>query len=357
MLSFEHIHFLDEKIIQYLPQPYVRVGDKINLRCPICGDSKKSATKKRGWIYLKNGSYFCFNCGVSLPGIKLLKVISGTDYDTIHDEYVKLFLKSGFDSSLSSVMWKPTEDEEPSLFNLKRALDPNLKKPLTENAKEYLKRRHVLDAPFFKEPLFSLHSTDGKKEYILIPWKINGIDAYYQVNDFMKYRPSMKYIFPKDKKKLVYGLDNVDASYKKLFVFEGVYDSLFVKNGIATGTKSITSYQLKLIKERWPYHQICLAFDNDDPGFASTMKLIKNGKADKFFAWFKDGAKEKDINERILSMGDTKMFTSKNVLDSMVFDALQMKLWMVSNGKWKRESFIKKKLIAEDDANSLRSRM
>ena len=59
--SYEYIQFLNEKIIQYLPQPYVKVGDKINFRCPLCGDSKKSATKKRGWYYMQNSSMFCFN--------------------------------------------------------------------------------------------------------------------------------------------------------------------------------------------------------------------------------------------------------------------------------------------------------
>ena len=51
MLSYEYIQFLNEKIVQYLPQPNIQVGDKINFRCPICGDSKKSLTKKRGWVY------------------------------------------------------------------------------------------------------------------------------------------------------------------------------------------------------------------------------------------------------------------------------------------------------------------
>lgn len=346
MLSFEHIQFLDEKILQYLPSPFTQTGDKINCRCPICGDSKKSMTKKRGWVYLKNASYYCFNCGTSLSGIKLLKAIAGTDYDKIYEEYMKLFLKSGLDNSLSSVMWKPNQDDEPGVFNLKRALDPNLKKPLSEDARKYLERRMVLKAPFLKEPLFSLYSTDGKKEYVLIPWKVNGIDAYYQVNDFMKYRPSMKYVFPKDRKKLIYGLDNIDPSYKKIFVFEGVYDSLFVKNGIATGTKSITAYQTRLIKERWPHHKICLAFDNDDPGFSSTVKFIELGKADMYFAWFKDGATEKDINERVLSTGDVNMFSDPKKLDKLVFDSLQMKFWLMSHGKWLREDkFQKKKAV------------
>lgn len=347
MLSYEYIQFLNEKIIQYLPQPNVRVGDKINFRCPCCGDSKKSTTKKRGWWYMRSASFFCFNCGASMPGIKFLKMLSGADYGTIHREYVNLFLKSGLDSSLSSAIWTPNDTDEPSVFNLKSILDPAMKKPLTEQAKAYLAKRRVFDAPFFKEPLYSLLSKDQKEEYILIPWKVNGIDAYYQVNDFLKLK-SMKYMFPKGKKKLIYGLDNVDPSYKKIFAFEGVYDSLFVKNGIATGTKAITDYQMRLIKERWPHHEVVVAFDNDLPGFSSTKKMIESGRASKFFVWFDSKTKEKDINEKVIAEGNTKLFVSPKKLDTMVYDQLQMKLWMLSNGKWQDEKKAKPFLASID---------
>lgn len=336
MLSYEYIQFLNEKIVQYLPQPHIQVGDKINFRCPICGDSRKSSTKKRGWYYLKSGSYFCFNCSTGLSGIKLLKILSGSDYESIHREYINLFLKSGLDHSLSSAVWTPNAYDEPNVFSLRSILDPSMKKPLTDKAKEYLNNRRVLDAPFLKEPLYSIVSHNGKEEYILIPWKVNGVDAYYQVNDFLKIK-SMKYMFPKGKKKLIYGLDNIDPSYKKIFAFEGVYDSLFVKNGIATGTKSITDYQMKLIKERWPHHEVVVSFDNDLPGFSSTKKLIETGKASKFFVWFDGKTQEKDINEYVLARRDLKMFSSAKKLDGMVYDSLQMKLWMLSNGKWQDE--------------------
>lgn len=349
MLSYEYIQFLNEKILQYLPQPNVRVGDKINFRCCICGDSKKSATKKRGWYYLRNASYFCFNCGTSMSGIQLLKLLSGSDYDAIHREYVNLFLKSGLDSSLSSSIWIPNKDDEPSVFNLKPILDPNMKKPLTVKAEEYLKNRHIFGAPFFKEPLYSIVSKDSREEYILIPWKVNGIDAYYQVNDFLKIR-SMKYMFPKGKKKLLYGLDNIDPSYKKIFAFEGVYDSLFVKNGIATGTKSITDYQMRLIKERWPHHEVVVSFDNDLPGFSAMKKLIETGKATKFFRWFSAKTEAKDINEMVIERGNDKLFSSSKQLDKMVYDALQMKLWMITNGKWKDEKKPQSRYSSEKSA-------
>ena len=144
-------------------------------------------------------------------------------------------------------------------------------------------------------------------------------------------------MFPKNKRKLLYGLDNVDPTYKKIFVFEGVYDSLFVKNGICSGTKAITDFQMKLIKSRWPQHEICISFDNDAAGFSSMMKAIEQDRSSKFFVWYNASTKEKDINEAVIAADDVSMFVDPTKLDSMVFDKLQMKLWMMRNGKWKRE--------------------
>jgi len=87
--SYDYIQFINEKVMEYLPADKVRVGDKLNFRCPLCGDSRKSLSKKRGFYYLKNSSFFCFNCGVSMTGVKLLQTLSGKDYDDIKREYAK----------------------------------------------------------------------------------------------------------------------------------------------------------------------------------------------------------------------------------------------------------------------------
>ena len=42
MLDFAQQEFLREKILEYVPQSFKRQGDKLNGRCPFCGDSKKS---------------------------------------------------------------------------------------------------------------------------------------------------------------------------------------------------------------------------------------------------------------------------------------------------------------------------
>lgn len=328
--SYEYIQFLNEKVLTYLPLDKIIVGDKVNFRCPICGDSHKSLTKKRGFYYLKNASFYCFNCGTSLPGIKFLQMLSGSDYDEIKREYIKIFLKANLNNDLSSFFSRP--DSEPDIFSLKRVINPEWKKPLTQAATEYLEGRRVLSAPFLREPLYSCFGKN-KQEYIMIPWVVNGVDAYYQLNDFQKHGP-LKYVFPKNKHKLVYGLDNVDMNWNRIIVFEGVYDSLFVKNAVAVGTKSITDYQMKLIRERYPNHQICVSFDNDQPGMQSMAKLIESGANLRFFKWFGPETTAKDVNERVLEIGDVNMFSNPVELEKMIFTPLQLKMWMIRSGNW-----------------------
>ena len=227
-----------------------------------------------------------------------------------------------------------------------------MKKPLSEKARQYLEQRLVLDAPFLKEPIYSTYNTATNDEYILIPWKINGVDAYWQTNDFQKLS-SMKYIFPKDRKKLIYGIDNVDPSYKKIIVFEGVYDSLFVKNGVASGTKAITEWQMKILKQRWPSHEIVVSFDNDVSGIASMIKLINRDDVDvKFFRWFTKATKQKDINELVLARNNPDIFKDQKRIDRMIFGKLEMKMWLVLNGLWKKEPLKKSNGISDEEVES-----
>ena len=264
-----------------------------------------------------------------MTGIKLLQTLSGRDYNDIKREYIQSFAKTGWHT-------KPVfPDEEPNtvdLMHIKPMLDPSWKKPLSEDARKYLAGRMVDKAPFLKEDLFTYQGSKG--EYILIPWVVNGVDAYYQLNDYKKLG-ELKYIFPKNSHKLVYGLDNIDLSWPYIIVFEGVYDSLFVKNAIAVGTKSISDRQKRLIRKRYPNHRICLSFDNDKPGLDSTAKAVEKNEDMMFFKWFDDNVSEKDINEKVLKTGDARMFSSPKNLEKMLMTPLQMKMWLIQKYAYK----------------------
>ena len=160
-LSYDYKNFLNERVLQYLPTSFTRNGNKMKGRCPFCGDSKKSLSKKRGWYYFSSSSYYCFNCGISMSGIKFLQALSGSDYNEIKQEYTKLFLKSGLNTNLSTHFEIPAN--EINIFKLKSIINPSLKNPLSENALNYLKQRKVIDAPFFQDTLYSIYSKDKSK--------------------------------------------------------------------------------------------------------------------------------------------------------------------------------------------------
>lgn len=328
-MDFDFKNWINEKVLNYLPKNSIRTGDKINCRCPLCGDSKKNKMKKRGYYYLSTSTYHCFNCETSITGMKLLECLSGSDYMELKQEYIQMM----FDGKHFNEMTQHISNKQktkPIFFSLKNIIKPNWKHNLSDNAKTYLNKRRVLEAPFYKDTFYSYYSKKGD-EYILIPWKLNGIECYFQLNDFEKHnKMGLKYIFPKNHDKMIFGLDNIDLSKKYIIVFEGVYDSLFVPNAICVGGKSVTDTQLEIIKKRYPNMKIYLSFDNDKPGLAALKKSLNDSRYNfGYFKWFNNNTKEKDINEFIINNGDINYFT-KNI-EQMLFDKIIMKMQFMRN--------------------------
>ena len=262
--------------------------------------------------------------------MKLLEALSGNDYDSIRKEYLRLRSRNagrGIAVEKATVLREDRELTMADLNHLEPRIPAEMKHPLTDRAKEYLNGRMVLQAPFLKEPLFSSYDSKGR-EYILIPWRINGVDCYYQYNDFLRNNPDgMKYVFPSKLTKAVYGLDNIDLTFPYIICFEGVYDSLFVKNGICIGGKSLTDFQQKLLSLRYPHHRIVLAFDNDKAGVQATRRMIeRTGSKCKYFKWFDKGETAKDINDYVKKCGDPKVFSDKAEIEKRIISSLEMKL-------------------------------
>lgn len=334
MPSLDYIDWVNQKVVERLPVDKIRVGAKYMMRCPICGDSRKSKLKKRGVYYLRNASYYCFNCGVALSGMEFLARLSGSGLDEIRHEYVRMKYngKDNFSPNLSSV-------QKLGQAEIRPAINEKMKMPLSDKAKAYLAKRLVANAPFLKEKLYSCYTKSGA-EFILIPWMVNGIEGYYQLNDFQRLdKAGRKYIFPSGKDKLVYGLDNIDVSFPYVICFEGVYDSLFVKNGVAIGGKTLTQLQRMIISKRYPRHEIVMALDNDVPGLiASARMLAKDGDC-KFFKWFSDDTPDKDVNDYVLRKGDVNIFKDRAAVEACVIGPLAMKLFLVRRHLWRKSEF------------------
>ena len=78
MNIFDIKEYMPEMVYEYVPN-VKRIGNKLNFRCPICGDGKKLSSK-RGWFYIDTGSYFCWNAGcpgnAGMSGLMFLSAVS-----------------------------------------------------------------------------------------------------------------------------------------------------------------------------------------------------------------------------------------------------------------------------------------
>jgi len=89
--------YIDVKYVNLISpylQQFKKKGDFLwNFRCPYCGDSQKSRTKARGFVFRKKNDLFykCHNCGV---GATLGKLIEHVDSNT-HKDYIMERYKSG----------------------------------------------------------------------------------------------------------------------------------------------------------------------------------------------------------------------------------------------------------------------
>ena len=289
--------------------------DKWNLRCPICGDSKKSVRKARGWYYLKTNSFYCFNCETSCSGIRLLSVIQNVDETEVRKEFFKTL---GSPKQIIQPKEEVIEVKKKESFTIP---DNWLSTDLVD---KFIKMRKLDEAPF-KPSNWNLYFDKSKKR-IVIPWIRNGQMRYYQLRAILPDQEP-KYLFPPDTDKDIFGLDSIDDSLGIMFLLEGALDSVFVKNGIAIGGTTMTAKQ-ETILEHYLSEKV-LMLDNQNVDTTAMIKLEKIAKEfpnKKLFIWPKN-IKEKDVNEYYINHG-TNPFADISFLKSRIFFGLRALLEM-----------------------------
>ncbi len=338
--SREWINYVDAKVWENLPESSLksRNNSEITFRCPICGDSKRNRLKKRGYFYRKTGTFYCFNCQANMTGYDFLKAICTQDvFDRIIQDYKVLNFSNIVKGKRAEAF-----QEQGSTFEIlapnpsyRYLLDSNWTvNPLSESAKKYLDERKIPVGS--RDMLKSIVDSTGR-EFILIQYIWDDNCIYHQLGNFNKYdikgQGSVKYIFPKDENinfqpKPVFNIGNVDVSHHNIYCTEGVFDSLFLKNGVALGGRSLTDYQHKMLTELYPRHRIVLAFDNDYAGMSSSLKHAERFP-DISFLDLSDIlaiAHAKDINDFVKATNRADLFTNEKLLKARTISAFQVKM-------------------------------
>jgi hypothetical protein len=297
-----------------------------NFRCDICGDSKKSKSKKRGYI-LKNRKpwqYFCHNCGYKKPVIFWMK----ENYPYHYRDYCSEIL---------------TEKKHINKPNVKIA-NPTLRKPNTEKkeTKHFKNIKKGITPIFAKAINFCTErkipeniwktwfvANDGMyKNRLIIPFfDNNGKVFYYQG------RALFEYMIPKYLSRKGSDLNNIYNYYsvdvnKPVIVVEGCIDSLFIENSVAVTGVKMDNPLLDKFNEKW----YMIDYDRDtDETKEKTIKYLREGRM--VFCWKKFIDKYKlpdrskwDINEVILylnrdkfTIDELKPYFTNSIFDEVYF--------------------------------------
>ena len=297
-------------------------SDDINFRCPFCGDSKKNKRKKRGHYYKKTGSFYCFNgeCSRAATWQQLAAKLTGMTEEQVEVEMIGRRLStSGTQASGDTYLQEMEKEEqlkkgfvdramrisgEPLTCKLPADCVPWRESPI---ALEQIEKR-MADLGEFAPPEMAYFYSPSLAR-IIIPWyDIDGNMIYWQGRATLAFQEP-KYLFPEDTWMPIFPMMH-DPDWKYLVIVEGVFDGIWVKNGLVCGSCKCTHLQQRMLKiwRQMGYKMIWM-LDNDATDAAakkSIRKMLENPQYvnDLFFRWPSDLKKFKDVNETILALGE-----------------------------------------------------
>ena len=279
-----------------------------NFRCPHCGDSQKSKTKARAYLYrIKNDMFFkCHNCG---QGQNLANFIKFVDPKLYESYLLERYKKS------APATPKPKFDFKPTKFTDQTPID-DLKsiKDLPEDhpARLYCDNRKIpekyFDKLFLSDKFMTLVNEIKPNTYkitkdhprLIIPfYDTTGKVFAFQGRAFGKEQPKYLTIKLDENKQKVYGLDKVNFQ-KPIYITEGPIDSLFIDNCLAAGGADL------FLKNKIPNENITYIFDNEPRNKEIVKRMYKVIEQDFNVVIWPDDLQLKDVNDMIMS-GLTKL--------------------------------------------------
>jgi transcription elongation factor Elf1 len=298
--------YIDTKYLNIISpylQQFKKKGDNLwNFRCPYCGDSQKSRTKARGFVFRKKNDLFfkCHNCGVGASLGNLVKTIDSKTYkDYIFERYKKgvetrsspqpelhfnapVFRKKGILKGLQSIKDLPAIHPARSIVE-KRLIPSKSLSDLYLCESFYKFTNSIIPNKF--------PSLGGDHPRLIIPFRDEQGDVFaYQGRAFGKEQPKYITIKLDDDRDKIFGLDRVDKS-KPIYVVEGPLDSLFLDNCIAVAGADFSNMEGDLI----------IIYDNEPRNKEINKQIKKTIDQGKSVCLWPDNMKCKDINDMIIA--------------------------------------------------------
>ena len=291
------------------------------MRCPLCGDSHKNKNKMRGYLYTKknNLNYRCHNCNVGMSFPNFLKEVNGALYNSYcmerfknnkgeRTETPKKKKNNTTQSGLDVLFPKLSilEDDHPAVVYAQQR-----KFPLAMYSKMYYcddsKKLLSVDKSFENK------QTGDRASRIIFPaYTRRGALIGFCARDIAESSNFRYTVFRLlDNYPFIYNIPKVDFE-KRVYVVEGVIDSMFIPNCLAVGNSNLSN-AYRVVKNR---KDTVLIFDNQPRNKEIIKAMEKAAKMGFSVVVWPQRTEGKDINEMIkagVSKDDILVLINKNV--------------------------------------------
>lgn len=300
-------------VSQFVMQHFSKVtisknGAHFHARCVLCGDSKKSPSKKRFHLDYNNGNpgFHCFNCERSGTFLQLYSRIKGVSIAQAQKELKKYDVED-LTQRLSTRKQKKVLDEIEYEYH-DYILDGCISE--CDRADGYIQQQYqkvlinFISERKIPEGVSLYIAIKGKyKNRIIIPIWVDGHITYFQAR---RIHESMepKYKNPTlEKGSIILNRDNFDPK-KPVVVTEGLIDAFMIgKQGTSCLGAYISDRFIEELISLVDKENIILAFDNDAPGMKSLVEFTKENKYANYLKYFLTPYKYKrgkDLNKLVI---------------------------------------------------------
>lgn len=302
---------ITEFLSQY-GQLYIK-GNEINMRCPLCGDSKKSVRKRRFNVTYDGGCAFynCFNCGRSGTFAELVSELKGINIaesikqiETVEFCDIKKSLTTQ-PSAAAVVEWKE-ESNLSDIINDCLTINSEVTGYINTKYKEHL-IKFISDRRIPPEYNIFVAIKGEYKSRFIIPVYHNDNIVYFQGRAI--HDDDLKFKNPEIEKSGIIMNRDFFQRDKFIIVSEGIIDAEMVEYHQGTSVLG-GSISDDFLNELYKLTDkgIIIAVDNDERGYKERMKLIQSSKYGKTLKYFITPNTIKDLNELRIKMNIGNMY-------------------------------------------------
>ena len=329
--------FIDVKYINLLSAKlpkFKRKSDYLfNFRCPHCGDSKKSSTKARGFVYRKKNDMFfkCHNCGLGQNLANFIKFID----PNLYSQYVlERYKNSAPATPTPKFDFKPTKFKDQTILDdLKSISDLSEDHP----ARLYCIKRKIpekyFDILYLCNKFMTLVNKVKPNTYkvikdhprLIIPFfDTTGKLFAFQGRAFGKEQPKYLTVKLDEKKQKIFGLERVNFT-KEVKIVEGPIDSLFISNCVAAAGADL------FLKNKLPNEKVTYIFDNEPRNKEIIKRMYDVIEKNYNIVIWPEDIQLKDVNDMIIN--DISASKIENIISKNTYNKLSA---LTKLSQWKK---------------------